>query len=148
MFCSQRNHVRPAGVPQVSQAQGRAAGDHSGDRGDGGEVRPGPGHHHRGVLPAHDGGRSAERRPADFRVPERGRAEGAQRRAVAEAARRVRDSRGTGRRRPAHRQHRPTVPGSLAVHAARVPVVLHPTGMYCTHYSLVPNIPTARLDNY
>jgi len=119
----------------VSQAPGRAAGDHRGDRRDGGEVRPGLGHHHRRVLPADDGGRPTERRPADVRVPQRVRAERAQRRAVAEAARRVRNSRGTGRRRPAHRQHRPTVPGSVAVHVARVPVVLHPTGTLRSHAS-------------
>jgi len=127
---SQWHHVRSAGVPQVSQTQGRAAGDHSRNRRDRREVRQGPGHRHRGVLPAHDGGRSAERRPTDHRVPKRVRAEGAQRRPVAKAARRIRDSRRTGRRRPAHSKHRPAVPGSVAFHATRVPVVLHPPGTY------------------
>lgn len=125
----QWHHVRPAGVSQVSQAQGRTTGDHRRDRGNGREVRKRPGYHYRGVLPAHDGGRSAQHRSTYVCVPQRVRAKGAQCGAVAETARRVRDSRGTGRRRPAHRQHRSTVPGSLAVHAARVPVVLHPTGM-------------------
>lgn len=117
-------------MPQVSQAPGRAPGDHRRDRGDRGEVRPRLGHNHRRVLPADDGGRPVERRPADFGVPQRVRAEGAQRRAVAEVARRVRDSRGTGGRRFAHRKHRSTVPGGIAIHASRVPVVLHPTGIY------------------
>lgn len=129
----QRHRVRAARVPEVSQASGRTARDRRRDRGDRGEVRPGSGHHRRRVLPAHAGGRVAQRRPVGVRVPQRGRAEGAQRRAVAEAARRVRDSRGTGRRRPAHRQHRPPVPGGLAVHAARVPVVLHPAGTVRGH---------------
>lgn len=115
-------------MPQVPQTQGRAAGDHRRNRGNGGEVRSRLGHNHRRVLPADDGGRSADGGPAERRVPERGRAERAQRGPVPKAAGRVRDSRGTGRRRPADRQHRPTVPGSLAVHVARVPVVLHPTG--------------------
>jgi len=83
-------------VPQVSQTQGRATGDHSRNSRDRGEVRQRPGHHHRGVLSANDGGRSAERRPADHRVPKRVRTERAQRRPVAKAARRVRDSHRTG----------------------------------------------------
>jgi len=83
---SQGHHVRAAGVPQVSQTQGRAARDHSRNRRDRGEVRQRPGHRHRGVLPAHDGGRTAERRPIDHRLPKRVRAEGAQRRPVAKAA--------------------------------------------------------------
>lgn len=70
----------------MPQAPGRAAGDHRRDRGDRGEVRPGLGHNHRRVLPADDGGGPVERRPVDFRVPQRVRAEGAQCRAVAEAA--------------------------------------------------------------
>lgn len=70
----QWHRVRSAGVPEVPQTPGRAAGDYRRDRRDGREVRPGSGHHHRGVLPAHDGGRPVERRSADVRVPQRGRA--------------------------------------------------------------------------